>query len=191
MDKMQQLIKFINHSHDISPSKLSSFLYRLNFSRSDFSNWIGDVTSKNASSNPNPPDEKMEQTNIQKTIVHQAPYYEVLLVRWNQQTFSSIHFHEQVEWGIIQVFGEASYATFLLNETDMRADCLTQTMLEDKSLVEINPDTMHQLGNHANEPLVTLHIYGNHSPVENISQSVGRFKLEKEKLVPISDKDAF
>jgi predicted metal-dependent enzyme (double-stranded beta helix superfamily) len=185
MDKMQQLIKFINHSHDISPSKLSSFLYRLNFSRSDFSDWIGDVETANTR------EDKELSSGIQKTIVHQAPYYEVLLVRWDQQSFSSVHFHEQVQWGIIQIFGEASYSTFLFDETDMQVNCLTETKLEDKSLVEISPETMHQLGNHAIDPLVTLHVYGNHSPIENISESVGRFKLEKEKLIPIFDKDAF
>lgn len=171
MDKVSQLIKFLNHSTNITPEVLESFLSRLNLTKTDIAPWISeDLTACQAS----------------KQIIHQDKHFELLAISWHKNELSSIHVHDQAEWGSILVFGSARYAVFKI-ETDLTVTTLEERELQDNDVVNITPSTMHQLGTLNDEPFYSLHIYGSTTQCDNISGQAKNYVLREDKLVYLSE----
>ena len=171
MDKISQLIKFLNHSQQVTPPIIEDFLFRLKLNEEDLSQWM--VLDRS------------DQQSGRK-MIHQAKNYEIMLVSWDKNEFSSIHHHEQVDWGSIQIFGTAKYAVFQIDE-GFKIKRLSEKMLTDNEVIHIDDGIIHQLGNDKDEPFFSLHIYGNNKACENISLSAKNYTIKKNRLVYLSE----
>ncbi len=172
MDKVSQLVKFLNHSQNLTPQTIDDFLVRLQLSSDDVAPW------------------KAQEGSVEKSkrnIIHQANNYEISLISWAGSESSSIHMHEKVHWGVIQVFGKAKYAVFKTHDQFLTIKHSTVNNLENGDVIQVRPDTIHQLGSRSPEHFYSLHIYGNDDHCENLTDTAKNFCIQENTLVHIRE----
>lgn len=102
-----------------------------------------------------------------RKIVYENQHFEIMVMSWNPGDMSAIHDHGNTQWGCVQVFGQAEHATFKVDEDEIYT--LSRETLTTGQIIHVNHSLVHQMGNCAHQPFLSLHVYGIDS-VENAPQ---------------------
>ncbi len=114
-----------------------------------------------------------------RKLVYKGDNFEIMVMSWVPGDFSTIHDHGHTQWGAVQIFGPAEHATFRWE--DDRLITLSRMQVEPYTVVGVNHSLIHQMGNPTNDtPFLTLHIYGDVQPTENVTGDARIFNLEEE-----------
>jgi predicted metal-dependent enzyme (double-stranded beta helix superfamily) len=113
-----------------------------------------------------------------RKLVYQDENFEVMVMSWAPGDFSAIHDHGYTEWGAVQIFGPAEHATF--TERNGQLETLNRWLVQTGDIVTVNHDLIHQMGNPtANRHFLSLHIYGHHEQLDNITGDARIYELDQ------------
>lgn len=116
-----------------------------------------------------------------RQLVYQGPRFEVMVMSWDPGDFSTIHDHGGTQWGAVQIFGEAEHATFRLHEDQLTTLARWRTTPGD--IIGVSHNLLHQMGNpFGQERFVSLHVYGQQLPAENITGDARIMELYEEQI---------
>lgn len=100
--------------------------------------------------------------------VYNGGYFNIMVMSWLPGDFSAIHDHGKVEWGAVQVFGNAEHAIFYIQDDQIRT--LSRTQMKAGQIVAVSHELVHQMGNPTRENWVSLHIYGTSRVMSNVTE---------------------
>ncbi len=116
------------------------------------------------------------QDSYGRKLIYQGDHFEIMAMSWLPGDFSGIHDHGHTEWGAVQVFGPAEHATFRIDEG--RITTLARFQFAPGDVVGVSHTLVHQMGNPANEPFMTLHVYGQPKDIESVTGDARVYDLE-------------
>lgn len=123
-----------------------------------------------------------------RNLIWNGGFFKILLMTWNPGDFTAAHDHGSVEWGAVQFYGNFKHITFEYeNEKLITRD---ETIMRDGEIAPVNSNLIHQMGNHSEKAIFSLHIYGSKNLDKNISQGSRIFDLVNNKI-QITDGQAF
>ncbi len=124
------------------------------------------------------------QDSYGRRLVYQGDRFEIMVMSWCPGDFSTIHDHGYTQYGAVQVFGPAEHATFRIDEDHIHT--LSRWIMEPGEVIGVHHDLLHQMGNStADQPFLTLHVYGDLEPVENVTGNARVLDLEKERILRV------
>ncbi|MBV6427764.1 MAG: Trans-aconitate 2-methyltransferase [Haliscomenobacter sp.] len=116
-----------------------------------------------------------------RKMAYKGPNFEIMVMSWKPGDFSSIHDHGHTQWGAVQVFGPAEHATFRVDSG--RISTLARWQMEPYEAVGVHHDLVHQMGNPtADQPFLSLHIYGEPEDDPSITGDARVFDLFKQQI---------
>jgi predicted metal-dependent enzyme (double-stranded beta helix superfamily) len=93
-----------------------------------------------------------------RKMVYDGGYFELMVMSWRDGDMSGIHDHGHTQWGAVQLFGAAEHATFAVEDGKM---CTTsRTVCRPETILQVDNDLIHQMGNVGQSNYLTLHLYG-------------------------------
>jgi SAM-dependent methyltransferase len=112
-----------------------------------------------------------------RKLAYKGDNFEIMVMSWRPGDFSAIHDHGQAQWGAVQVFGPAEHAAFRID--DDRISTLGRWQLKAGDAIGVHHDLVHQMGNPTPDTFfLTLHIYGEAAPIDNVTADARVFDLE-------------
>lgn len=169
MDKVSQLIKYLNHSRQLEAATVESFLARINFSQSDLVEW------QNA---------EVVQGTIEKQLIHQGNHYEIFLTSWGASTASDILQFPDISWGVVQLFGIAQVKSLAIKALTLSIDQTQERQLSSADCIALSVSSFVQFKALENQPFFTLHIFANEAATDGFSAKTQRFIEQKGLLQP-------
>ena len=106
--------------------------------------------------------------------------FEIMVMSWNPRDYSSIHNHGYTQWGVVQVFGNVHH--FIYQDKEGVLDFAKKEILVKGSVVKVNNNLIHQMGNPSSEPYYTLHVYGSNERTENVTADAKNYDLEFDRI---------
>jgi predicted metal-dependent enzyme (double-stranded beta helix superfamily) len=167
--KIEQLVAFLESDKDIKPSALKELLFELKFESSDFNEWADFQHPKGE--------------GYGRKMVYSGDYFEVMVMSWLPNDFSSIHNHGYTQWGAVQVFGHASHNIFRFDENSKELTLARQESMQPGEIAMVNNALIHQMGNKTQDPYMSLHIYGTPQNMEDVTADSRIFEIEKNRVV--------
>ncbi|WP_299488123.1 cysteine dioxygenase family protein [Acaryochloris sp. IP29b_bin.137] len=91
-------------------------------------------------------------------LVYEDKNFEIMVMSWAPGDFSAFHDHGAAQWGAVQSFGQAEHSIYQLQDTILT----TQAILPFNagSVIAVDHDLIHQMGNPGQESFLSLHVYG-------------------------------
>ncbi|MBF0351163.1 MAG: methyltransferase domain-containing protein [SAR324 cluster bacterium] len=124
------------------------------------------------------------QDSYGRMLIHNGGFFEIMAMSWCPGDFSAIHDHGYTQWGCVQVYGNAEHSVFKLNDGKLRT--VLRENVSPGSLLKVNHDLVHQLGNPVPEQFFySLHIYGTPEQNPNITGDARVFDLEKKQILRV------
>ena len=148
---LQNLIKWVESSINLTPSDITNLVEKANLKPEELLLWADFNHDINGS--------------YGRKLIYFNGIFEMLVMSWNPGDFSGIHDHGYANWGTVQVFGSTEHATL-----SMKNNKLTTTkrwVLKPNETIQVNRKLIHLMGNNTNERYLTFHIYGNHDLDQN------------------------
>ena len=145
---IQRLIRTLSTLSSLTPDQLKLVIEESAISEYDLFPW--------ADFNHSPHD------SYGRNMVYHGGHFEIMVMSWLPGDFSAIHDHGQTQWGAVQCFGEAEHYVYTLEQTATQAILKNQTPAHYQcgDIRTVNHDTIHQMGNRGDRPLLSLHVYG-------------------------------
>ena len=111
-----------------------------------------------------------------RQVVVEGDHYEIMVMSWNPGDFSAVHDHGYTTWGAVQVFGHMMHHTFTMNKELFRLT--KKEVLANGTIIKVNNNLIHQMGNVTSSPYLTLHVYGDNEFVGDVTADSRIFELE-------------
>ena len=102
-----------------------------------------------------------------RQLVYAEAGFEIMVMTWQKGDFSAIHDHGQAEWGAVQIFGAAEHATFRIEKEELQTTARWQ--VKPGTVLPVDHDLIHQMGNAESVPFLSLHIYGEEEDCPSIT----------------------
>lgn len=115
-----------------------------------------------------------------RKLVFDNGNFEVMVMSWNPDHYSSIHNHGNTQWGVVQVFGEAHHMIFHEKDNELRLS--KKEICTTGSVVKVNNKFVHQMGNASTSPYLSLHVYGCNDRTEGITDDAKNYDLEYDRI---------
>ncbi len=164
-DLIQNLLNVTN-KEDLSPLKAGELVKLANISEddlldyADFDHPIADCYGRK--------------------LVYDNGNFEVMVMSWNPDHYSSIHNHGHTQWGVVQVFGNAHHLIF--HEKEEHLHLSRKEILTTEGIVKVNNKFLHQMGNASSVSFLSLHVYGCNDRTENITADAKNYDLEFDRV---------
>jgi SAM-dependent methyltransferase/predicted metal-dependent enzyme (double-stranded beta helix superfamily) len=97
-----------------------------------------------------------------RKLVYKEDYFELMVMSWIEGDVSAIHDHGYTQWGAVQVFGEAEHTIFSLQNNNLSITSCQK--IDFGTIVSVDGDLIHQMGNRSKRNFLTLHVYGLSEP---------------------------
>lgn len=111
-----------------------------------------------------------------RKLVFDNGNFEVMVMSWNPNHYSSIHNHGYTQWGVVQVFGHAHHLIYHVKDDLLKFS--KKEILPKGGIVKVNNKFIHQMGNASTTPYMSLHVYGCNDRNENITADAKNYDLE-------------
>ena len=115
-----------------------------------------------------------------RKLVYADHGFEVMVMSWQPGDFSAIHDHGYTQWGAVQIFGPAEHATFRIEDNKLETTAPWQGV--PGSILPVQHDLIHQMGNPSQQPFLSLHIYGLEEEVVSITGDARLFDPVQAKI---------
>ena len=115
-----------------------------------------------------------------RQMVYDNGNFEVMVMSWNPNDYSSIHNHGYTQWGVVQVFADVHH--FIYQVKDNQMSFAKKEVLPNGTAVKVNNALIHQMGNLSSEKYFTLHVYGANDRDEGITADAKNYDLEYERI---------
>lgn len=115
-----------------------------------------------------------------RKLVFDNGNFEVMVMSWNPDHYSSIHNHGYTQWGVVQVFGNAHHLIFHEKNEELRFS--KKEYLSKGGVVKVNNKFVHQMGNGSSTPYMSLHVYGCNDRTEDITADARNYDLEFDRI---------
>lgn len=116
-----------------------------------------------------------------RKLVFENEQFEVMVMSWKPDDYSSIHNHGYTEWGVVQAFGQAHHFIYQLKKQEL--SFAKKEILAKGSAIKVNNGLIHQMGNPTSKGYLTLHVYGiNNLALEGITADAKNFDLELDRV---------
>lgn len=106
--------------------------------------------------------------------------FEVMVMSWNPDHYSSIHNHGYTQWGVVQVFGNTHHMIYHVKDNELRFS--KKEILTPGGVVKVNNKFIHQMGNATTGRYMTLHVYGCNDRDEGITADAQNYDLEFNRM---------
>ncbi len=160
--KLNQLVKEIEADPKMDPRALSGILDKIQLTSTDLENWQDFNHPK--------------KNGYGRQMVYEGKNFEVMVMSWNPGDFSSIHNHGYTEWGVVQVFGQATHLLYSFHKDELKL--AKREILNPSNVALVNNGLIHQMGNFSDARYLSLHIYGTQDARENITADARIFEPE-------------
>ncbi len=106
--------------------------------------------------------------------------FEVMVMSWNPDHYSSIHNHGYTQWGVVQAFGNTHHMIYHVKDNELRFS--KKEILTPGGCVKVNNKFIHQMGNATTARYMTLHVYGCNDRNEDITADAQNYDLEFDRI---------
>jgi len=142
--KIRNLIEAVHDAGELTPARAGRTLEAAELSPDDLEPWA-DWNHPVADS-------------YGRQMVFDGGYFELMVMSWLPGDMAAIHDHGYTQWGALRLFGDAEHAIFRTkNDTFTTTD---RRIFAAGSVVNVNHDLIHQMGNTSSTPFLSLHLYG-------------------------------
>lgn len=115
-----------------------------------------------------------------RQLVYEDKHLEIMVASWIPGDFSAIHDHGSAQWGAVQCFGNGEDWVYKL-ENNLLSTCVQKPFLPG-TVIAINQDLIHQMGNPSESPFLSLHVYGCEEPCDSITGNARVFDLWSQSI---------
>ncbi len=115
-----------------------------------------------------------------RKLVYDGGFFELMVMSWVDGDMSAIHDHGYTQWGAVKLFGAVEHAIFKLENNNL-ITCERKQFVPN-SVVSVNHDLIHQMGNNGQEPYLTLHLYGCHDREGDVTADARIYDLEEGQI---------
>jgi predicted metal-dependent enzyme (double-stranded beta helix superfamily) len=171
---IQNLIEAVEGEASMTPARARDLLREANLQPEDLAPWA-DFDHPLADS-------------YGRQMVHDGGYFEMMVMSWAPGDYSAIHDHGQTQWGAVQLFGQAEHAVFQLQDGELQVR--DRSVFEDRAVIAVAHDLIHQMGNIGQPPYLTFHLYGTYDRSSGVTADARVFDLE-EGAVQFTDGGVF
>ena len=102
-----------------------------------------------------------------RKLVYADAGFEIMVMSWQPGDFSAIHDHGYAQWGAVQIFGAAEHATFRIHAEELQTTA--RWRVKPGTVLPVDHDLIHQMGNSSAESFLSLHIYGEEEDCASIT----------------------
>ena len=110
-----------------------------------------------------------------RKLVCDGGHFEIMVMSWVPGDFSAIHDHGATQWGAVQCFGAAEH--YIYRFANGLLSTLEPAHYTPGMVREVDHSLIHQMGNSATEPFLSLHVYGCPQPNTAITGNARIFDL--------------
>ena len=110
-----------------------------------------------------------------RKLVYDGGNFEIIVMSWLPGDFSAIHDHGSTQWGAVQCFGSGEHWVYKLKNQVLSTH--SQTAFPPGTVVAVNHDLIHQMGNPSESPFLSLHVYGCENSHGSITGDARIFEL--------------
>lgn len=163
---LQQLIKSVEKEEEMNPHKAKQLIEKVNLETQHLIPWVDFNHPKSDS--------------YGRKLIYKGDFYELMVMSWVPGDFSAIHDHGTAEWGAVQVFGSAEHAIFGIKKNELRT--LDRTTMNNKQIIPVSHELIHQMGNNTQSNYLSLHLYGSYQADENVTGDARLFELNLKEI---------
>ena len=110
-----------------------------------------------------------------RRLVYDGGDFEVMVMSWVPGDVSAIHDHGAAQWGAVQCFGSAEHGVYQL--VNHQLSTANISAVKPGTVMAVDHDLIHQMGNPGNDPFLSLHVYGNPNAVGPVTHNARMFDL--------------
>jgi len=115
-----------------------------------------------------------------RTKLYQGLNFVIYLMSWVEGDFTAIHNHGQSDWGAVVFLGEINHRLYTNENGALKlAD---KSIIPAGTIVPVNGNLIHAMGNLAQKPSLTLHIYGSDRNLSLPNTTSHIYELEKKRV---------
>lgn len=115
-----------------------------------------------------------------RQLVYDGGHFEIMVMSWVPGDFSAIHDHGSTQWGAVQCFGSGEHWVYKFK--DNRLFKPTKTPFLPGTVIAVNHELIHQMGNRSQSPFLSLHVYGCNDKCDSITGNARIFDLWEESI---------
>ncbi len=115
-----------------------------------------------------------------RKMIYKGGEFEIMAMSWNPGHYSSIHNHGYMQWGVVQVFGNAHHFTYKNKNGELIF--VKKEILTKGTITQVVNATIHQMGNPSTRNYMTLHIYGGSGKEGKITADAKNYELEFDRI---------
>ena len=172
--RVQRLVEAVKAEERLTPSSCKKLLAASEITSEDLQAWADF--------------EHPESDSYGRQMVHDGGYFELMVMSWVDGDMAAIHDHGYTQWGAVKVFGHTEHAIFRV--TDGVLTTAERRGFEPGSVVAVNHELIHQMGNVGQAPYLTLHLYGCYERDTCVTGDARLYELD-EKAIQITSGGVF
>jgi len=164
--KIEKLIRKIETHERLTPSLAKKILEESELTTGDVASWSDFEHSK--------------EDSYGRKLVYNGDFFELMVMSWVDGDMAAIHDHGHTQWGAVKLLGAAEHATFKI--TDDKLTTTSREFFQAGSVLAVNHDMIHQMGNIGQQPYLTVHLYGAYDVNDGITSNARLYDLDEGKI---------
>lgn len=165
-ERIQNLVQVIEGRTEVTSRDAVALLQESGITASDLAAWT-DYSHPDADS-------------YGRQMVYDGGHYELMVMSWVDGDMSGIHDHGYTQWGAVKIYGAAEHATFEVVDGVMTTT--SRTVCRPDSVLAVDHDLIHQMGNVGQENYLTLHLYGSPGRDGDVTADARLYDLEEGRV---------
>jgi cysteine dioxygenase len=171
---LNRLVEGVNNDTHIDSSRLAHIIRQADLKKEDFLS----KSSFNHASNE----------SYGRTRIYEGRNFSIYIMSWSPGDFTAIHSHGSSDWGAVYFFGDINHR--LYHASGNKIELIEKGLVPEGTIAPVNGSLVHAMGNSAEKPVMTLHIYGWSHQGSNANDNSLIYELEKNQI-RITDGSAF
>lgn len=164
--RLESLIQLIRQQSKMTPQTACQCVQEANINAEDLRFW-SDFDHSPADS-------------YGRHLVYEEENFEIMVMSWAPGDFSAFHDHGSAQWGAVQSFGQAEHSTYQLHDNILTTQAIMP--FNTGSVIAVDQDLIHQMGNPSQESFLSLHVYGSESHQGAVTGDARIFNLFSGKI---------
>lgn len=115
-----------------------------------------------------------------RSIVYEGSHFVIYLMSWAPGDFTAIHSHGLTDWGAVLFFTEINHRLYELKGNSIYL--VSKSVVPAGTIVAVQGDLIHAMGNLTANPFISLHIYGSNHNIGNANKDSKIYDLEYRKI---------
>jgi predicted metal-dependent enzyme (double-stranded beta helix superfamily) len=110
--------------------------------------------------------------------IYEGKNFSVFLMSWAKDDYTAIHSHGHSNWGAVYLFGGINHRLYQIS--NQKLILAEKSQVRAGTLVPVEGNLIHAMGNLDSRPLMSLHIYGSNNSIAIANDNSSVFELEKK-----------